>query len=68
MENGQTRGPLGAILGFASGRGRVLMLPVAIVYGQWVAAASDAAGEAATPAQVFRPVVSYFTGWMMLAA
>ena len=28
----------------------------------------DAAGEAAYAAQVFPPVVSYFTGWMMLLA
>jgi len=57
--------PLGAILGFALGG--VLLLPVGYVYGQWVQRLPDAAGEAAYTAQVFPPVVSYFTGWMMLA-
>src|SRR6266581_3716923 len=59
-------GPLGAILGFALGG--VLLLPVGYVYGQWVQRLPDAAGEAAYVAQVFPPVVSYFTGWMMLLA
>jgi len=59
-------GPLGAILGFALGG--VLLLPVGYVYGQWVQRLPDAAGEAAYTAQVFPPVVSYFTGWMMLLA
>src|SRR5467141_2670654 len=59
-------GPVGAILGFALGGGR--MLPVGYVYGQWVQRLPDAAGEAAYTAQVFPPVVSYFTGWMMLLA
>ena len=59
-------GPLGAILGFAIGG--VLLLPVGYVYGQWVQRLPDAAGEAAYAAQVFPPVVSYFTGWMMLLA
>src|SRR3981189_285407 len=59
-------GPLGAILGFALGG--VLLLPVGYVYGQWVQRLPDAAGEATSPAQVFPPVVSYFTGWMMLLA
>jgi amino acid transporter len=59
-------GPLGAILGFAVGG--VLLLPVGYVYGQWVQRLPDAAGEAAYTAQVFPPVVSYFTGWMMLLA
>src|SRR6202171_23930 len=59
-------GPLGAILGFALGG--VLLLPVGYVYGQWVQGLPDAAGEAAYTAQVFPPVVSYFTGWMMLLA
>jgi basic amino acid/polyamine antiporter, APA family len=59
-------GPLGAILGFAIGG--VLLLPVGYVYGQWVERLPDAAGEAAYAAQVFPPVVSYFTGWMMLLA
>jgi basic amino acid/polyamine antiporter, APA family len=59
-------GPLGAILGFAIGG--VLLLPVGYVYGQWVQRLPDAAGEAAYTGQVFPPIVSYFTGWMMLLA
>ncbi len=59
-------GPLGAILGFAIGG--VLLLPVGYVYGQWVQRLPDAAGEAAYTAEVFPPIVSYFTGWMMLLA
>jgi len=59
-------GPLGAILGFALGG--ILLLPVGYVYGQWVKRLPDAAGEAAYTAQVFPPIVSYFTGWMMLLA
>ncbi len=59
-------GPVGAILGFALGG--ILLLPVGYVYGQWVQRLPDAAGEAAYTAQVFPPVVSYFTGWMMLLA
>ena len=57
-------GPLGAMLGFALGG--ILLLPVGYVYGQWVQRLPDAAGEAAYTAQVFPPIVSYFTGWMML--
>jgi basic amino acid/polyamine antiporter, APA family len=59
-------GPLGAMLGFALGG--ILLLPVGYVYGQWVQRLPDAAGEAAYTAQVFPPIVSYFTGWMMLLA
>jgi basic amino acid/polyamine antiporter, APA family len=59
-------GPFGAILGFALGG--ILLLPVGYVYGQWVKRLPDAAGEAAYTAQVFPPVLSYFTGWMMLLA
>jgi APA family basic amino acid/polyamine antiporter len=59
-------GPLGAMLGFALGG--ILLLPVGYIYGQWVARLPDAAGEAAYTAQVFPPLVSYFTGWMMLLA
>jgi basic amino acid/polyamine antiporter, APA family len=59
-------GPLGAMLGFAVGG--ALLLPVGYIYGQWVARLPDAAGEAAYTAQVFSPLVSYFTGWMMLLA
>ena len=59
-------GPLGAILGFVIGG--TLLLPVGYVYGQWVKRLPDAASEAAYTAQVFPPIVSYFTGWMMLLA
>jgi APA family basic amino acid/polyamine antiporter len=59
-------GPLGAILGFAIGG--ILLLPIGFVYGQWVQRLPDAAGEAAYTAQVFPPMVSYFSGWMMLLA
>jgi basic amino acid/polyamine antiporter, APA family len=59
-------GPLGAMLGFALGG--VLLLPVGYVYGQWVQRLPDAAGEAAYTAQVFPPIGSYLTGWMMLLA
>src|SRR5580698_10410292 len=59
-------GPLGAILGFVLGG--IVLLPVGYVYGQWVLRLPDAAGEAAYTAQVFPPVVSYFTGWIMLLA
>jgi amino acid transporter len=59
-------GPLGAILGFALGG--ILLLPVGYVYGQWVQRLPDAAGEAAYTAQVFPPIISYFTGWIMLLA
>jgi len=59
-------GPVGAALAFAIGG--LVLLPVGYVYGQWVQRLPDAAGEAAYTAQVFSPVVSYFTGWMMLLA
>jgi basic amino acid/polyamine antiporter, APA family len=59
-------GPLGAILGYAIGG--IILLPIGYVYGQWVQRLPDAAGEAAYTAQVFPPIVSYFTGWMMLLA
>jgi APA family basic amino acid/polyamine antiporter len=59
-------GPLGAILGFVLGG--IILLPVGYVYGQWVQRLPDAAGEAAYTAQVFPPIVSYFTGWIMLLA
>jgi APA family basic amino acid/polyamine antiporter len=59
-------GPAGAILGFLLGG--IILLPVGYVYGQWVKRLPDAAGEAAYTAQVFPPIVSYFTGWMMLLA
>jgi amino acid transporter len=59
-------GPAGAALGFAIGG--IILLPVGYVYGQWVKRLPDAAGEAAYTAQVFPPIVSYLTGWMMLLA
>jgi basic amino acid/polyamine antiporter, APA family len=59
-------GPLGAALGFALGG--LLLLPVGYVYGQWVQRLPDAASEAAYTAQVFPPIVSFFTGWIMLLA
>jgi APA family basic amino acid/polyamine antiporter len=59
-------GPLGAALGFALGG--LLLLPVGYVYGQWVQRLPDAASEAAYTAQVFPPIVSFFTGWVMLLA
>ena len=59
-------GPAGVILAFALGG--ILLLPVGYVYGQWVQRLPDAAGEAAYTAQIFPPIVSYFTGWMMLLA
>jgi APA family basic amino acid/polyamine antiporter len=59
-------GPLGAVLGFLLGG--ILLVPVGYVYGQWVQRLPDAAGEAAYTAQVFPPIVSYFTGWIMLLA
>ena len=45
-----------------------LLLPIGYVYGEWVKRLPDAAGEAAYTAQVFPPLVSYFTGWIMLLA
>jgi amino acid transporter len=59
-------GPLGAMLGFALGG--IILLPVGYIYGQWVLRLPDAAGEAAYTAQVFPPIVSYLTGWIMLLA
>ena len=59
-------GPLGAMLGFAIGG--LLLLPVGYIYGQWVRRLPDAAGEAAYTAQVFPPIISYLTGWIMLLA
>jgi basic amino acid/polyamine antiporter, APA family len=56
-------GSVGAMLGFAVAG--VLLLPVAYVYGEWVKRLPDAAGEAAYTAQVFPPIVSYITGWIM---
>src|SRR5467141_3982789 len=67
MDDWLTRGgPLGAALGFAVGG--LLLLPVGYVYGEWVRRLPDAASEAAYAAQVFPPIVSFFTGWVMLLA
>jgi amino acid transporter len=59
-------GPLGVMLAF--GLGGLVLLPVGWVYGEWVKRLPDASGEAAYTGQVFPPVVSYFSGWMMLLA
>src|SRR5690349_5392334 len=59
-------GPAGAMLAFAIGG--VVLLPVGYVYGECVKRLPDASGEAAYTARVFPPMVSYFTGWMMLLA
>jgi basic amino acid/polyamine antiporter, APA family len=59
-------GPIGAMLAF--GIGGLILLPVGYVYGEWVRRLPDAAGEAAYTAQVFPPIVSYLTGWIMLLA
>ncbi len=59
-------GPLGGILGFAIGG--VLLLPIGFVYGKWVMAMPDAAGEVAYTARVFPQPVSFYTGWMMMLA
>jgi basic amino acid/polyamine antiporter, APA family len=59
-------GPLGGMLGFAIGG--VLLLPIGYVYGKWVMAMPDAAGEIAYTASVFPPSVSFYTGWMMMLA
>jgi basic amino acid/polyamine antiporter, APA family len=59
-------GPFGAMLAF--GIGGLILLPVGYVYGEWVKRLPDAAAEAAYSAQVFPPIVSYFTGWIMLLA
>ena len=57
-------GPLGAILGFVIGG--VMLLPIGYVYGRLVVAMPDAASEVAYTARVFRPGVSFATGWMMM--
>jgi len=59
-------GPLGAILGFALGG--ALLLPIGYVYGRMVMAMQDAASEIAYTGAVFRPGVSFATGWMMILA
>src|SRR5271169_4896111 len=59
-------GPLGGILGFAIGS--ILLLPIGYVYGKWVMAMPDAAGEIAYTASVFPRPISFYTGWMMMLA
>jgi amino acid transporter len=59
-------GPLGVMLGFAIGA--LVLLPVGYVYSEWVKRMPEAVGEAAYTARVFPPILSYFTGWMMLLA
>jgi basic amino acid/polyamine antiporter, APA family len=59
-------GPFGAMLGFAIGG--IVLLPVSYIYGEWVKRLPDAAGEAAYTGQVFPPLVSYLTGWIMFLA
>ena len=59
-------GPIGGMIAFALGG--IVLLPVGYVYGKWVERLPDAAGEAAYTAEVFPPIVSYFTGWIMLLA
>jgi basic amino acid/polyamine antiporter, APA family len=62
----QRGGPLGAILGFTAGA--LMLLPIGYVYGKLIRAIPDAAGEVAYTARVFRPGVSFGTGWMMFLA
>lgn len=59
-------GPLGAILGFTAGA--LMLLPIGYVYGKLVKLIPDAAAEVAYTARVFRPGISFATGWMMLLA
>jgi len=59
-------GPLGVMLGFTIGA--LVLLPVGYVYGEWVKRMPEAVGEATYTAQVFPPILSYFTGWMMFLA
>jgi len=62
----QRGGPLGAILGFTAGA--LMLLPIGYVYGKLIKMIPDAAGEVAYTARVFRPGVSFSTGWMMFLA
>ncbi len=43
-----------------------LLLPIAPVYGELVAAMPDASGEVAYTAKVFPQAISFSTGWMMI--
>ena len=59
-------GAVGALLGFVIGG--ALLLPIGWVYGKWVVAMPDAAGEIAYTSAVFSRPVSFATGWMMTLA
>jgi basic amino acid/polyamine antiporter, APA family len=59
-------GALGALLGFAIGG--ALLFPIGWVYGRFVAAMPDAAGEIAYTAAAFNRPVSFSTGWIMMLA
>ncbi len=59
-------GSLGALLGFLIGG--ALLFPIGWVYGRLVIAMPDAAGEIAYTSAVFRPSISFATGWMMTLA
>jgi len=59
-------GPVGAMIAFAIGG--IALLPVGWVYGKWVARLPGAFGEAVYAAQIFPPLPSYLTGWMMTLA
>jgi basic amino acid/polyamine antiporter, APA family len=59
-------GALGALLGFVIGG--ALLLPIGWVYGKFVAAMPDAAGEVAYTSAAFPRAVSFATGWTMTLA
>lgn len=59
-------GALGTLLGFVIGG--ALLLPVGWVYGRFVIAMPDAAGEIAYTSAVFPRAASFATGWMMTLA
>src|ERR1700692_1603656 len=59
-------GALGALLGFVIGG--ALLLPIGWVYGTFVVAMPDAAGEIAYTSAVFSRPISFATGWMMALA
>src|SRR6266576_3478483 len=62
----QRGGPAGVVLGFAIGG--LALVPIGLVYGRLVAAIPDAGSEIAYTAMVFRPGMSFATGWMMMLA
>ena len=59
-------GPGGAMLGFLLGG--LALVPIAFVYGRFVRAIPDAAGELAYAAKVFPPSVGFLAGWLMTLA